>query len=53
LDKRPYKIVKEAVYYVARMRSTRNAMRIVIKNPKRRRNMKNIAVGEILIIKQI
>jgi hypothetical protein len=52
LDKRPNRIVKEAVYDVARKGSTRNAMRIVAKNPERRRNLDDIAVREILILKQ-
>jgi hypothetical protein len=45
-------VLKEAAYNVAHMGSTKYAMKIVIKNPERRRNIKDIAVCEILILKQ-
>jgi len=51
LDKRPNRIAKEAMYKVARTGNTRNAMRIVAKNPDRRRNVEDIAIREILILK--
>lgn len=51
LDKWPNKIVKEAVYNVARMGSTRNVVRIVVKNPERRRNIEEFAAREILVLK--
>jgi len=40
------------MYNVARMGSTRNAMRIVVKKPERRWNIEDITVREILILKQ-
>jgi hypothetical protein len=49
-DKRPNRIVKEAVYNVARTGSTRNAMRIVAKNPQRQWNIEEIAVSGILTL---